>query len=58
MFGNLLKAVVGTVIETPLSVAADIVTMGGVLTDKEQPYTVSAVQRVLENIEKAADPDE
>lgn len=58
MFGSLLKAVVGVVVETPLSVAADVVTMGGMLTDKKKPYTVSALERVMENIEDAADPDE
>ena len=42
MFESLLKAVVGVVIETPLAVATDIVTIGGALTDKNEPYTVTA----------------
>lgn len=57
MFGSLLKAVVGTVIETPLAVAADVLTLGGAITDKKEPYTASAIKRVMQNIEDAADPD-
>ena len=59
MFGmleNLTKAVVGVVIETPLAVVADVVTLGGALTEKDEPYTSEAVKRVMENIEQAAKP--
>ena len=31
---GLTKAVVGVVVETPLSIAADVVTLGGALTKK------------------------
>ena len=55
MFGSLLKAVVGVVIETPLAIATDIVTMGGALTDKNEPYTVTALKKVIDNVEDAAD---
>lgn len=57
MLANLSKAVVGVVVETPVAVVADVVTLGGSLTDKDKPYTASAVSRVVENIEKATDPD-
>lgn len=53
MFGNLLKAVVGVVVETPVAIVADVVTMGGVLTDKDQPYTATAVEKVVKNIENS-----
>jgi hypothetical protein len=56
MFGSLFKAAVGAVIETPLAVAADVVTLGGALTDKKQPYTATAVQKVVQNIEDATEP--
>lgn len=36
---NVTKAVVGAVVETPLAMAADAITLSGVLTDKEEPYT-------------------
>lgn len=53
MFGDLLKAVVGVVVETPVAIVADMVTMGGVLTDKDQPYTATAVEKVVKNIENS-----
>ena len=49
-FNNLVKAIVGVVIETPLAVVADVITMGGVLTDKEVPYTADALEKVYENL--------
>ena len=53
MLGDLVKAAVGVVIETPIAVVADVVTMGGVLTDKDQPYTATALEKVMENVENA-----
>lgn len=58
MFGNLLKAVVGTVVETPISVAADILTLGGAITDKDEPYTATTLKNVMQNIENATKADE
>ena len=55
MLGNLFKAVVGTVVETPISVVADIATLGGVLTDQEKPYTAQAVEKVVDNIQKSTE---
>jgi len=57
MFSNLLKAVVGTVIETPVSVVADVVTLGGALTDQENPYTAQAVSKVVDNIQKSTEDE-
>lgn len=56
MFGNLLKAAVGVVVETPVSLIADAVTLGGSLTDKRQPYTAEALEKVLENLQKSTQP--
>ena len=53
MFGSLIKAVVGVVIETPLALVSDIVTLGGSLNDKKEPYTVTAVKKVVDNIENS-----
>jgi hypothetical protein len=53
IFSNLTKAVVGIVIETPVSIAADIVTMGGVLTDKDKSYTGTALKKVVKNVSEA-----
>lgn len=56
MFGSFLKAVVGTVIEAPLSIVADVVTLGGTLTDKRKPYTAEAVEKVFKNLKDSTDP--
>lgn len=53
MFNSLVKATVGVVIETPLAVVADVVTMGGALTDKEVPYTADALEKVFENVKES-----
>ena len=53
MLGDLAKAAVGLVIETPIAVVADVVTMGGALTDKDQPYTATALEKVVKNVENA-----
>jgi hypothetical protein len=55
MFGELLKAAVGLVIETPIAIVSDVVTVGGGLSDKEQPYTLSALEKVLKNIQDSTD---
>jgi len=60
MFGlieNITKATLGVVVETPIAIAADIVTMGGVLADKDEPYTATALKKVTENVANATDPD-
>ena len=57
LLGDLTKAVVGVVVETPIAVVADVVTMGGVLSDKDEPYTATALKGVMQNIENATDPD-
>lgn len=56
MFGmltNLTKAAVGVVVETPASMVADVLTIGGLTTDKSQPYTAEALANVLANLQKS-----
>lgn len=60
MFGmieSLAKAAVG-VVTVPVAVVADAVTLGGALTDKDQPYTADAVGDVVQNLKDAAAPAE
>lgn len=60
MFGmltSLTKAVVGAVVETPVALVADAITLGGALADKAEPYTATAVRKVVENVQDAAKPD-
>ena len=53
ILSDLSKATVGVVVETPLAFAADVITMGGAMTDKKEPYTVTAVKKVADNIGSA-----
>ena len=50
ILGDITKAVVGVVIETPVSVVADVVTLGGSLNDKDRPYRYCS-KGVIKNIE-------
>lgn len=40
----------------PIAVVADIVTLGGSLTDRDKPYTAEAVSDVLKNLKDATKP--
>jgi hypothetical protein len=57
ILGNLTKAVVGVVIETPIALAADVITLGGTLSDKNgcggETYTETAIKKVMKNVEDA-----
>lgn len=58
MFGmleSLAKAAVA-VVEAPVAIAADVVTLGGAATDRDTPYTAEAVGHFVENVQNAADP--
>lgn len=55
IIGNLAKATVGLVIETPIALAKDVVTLGGAITEKNEPYTVTSLSKVVDNVSKATD---
>lgn len=58
MFGmlkSLTKAVVG-VATLPIDLAADVITMGGAMTDRDQPYTMDKAGQIMRNLENAVDP--
>ena len=57
MFGSILKAAVG-VVTTPVALAADVVTLGGALTNRETPYTVAQAEEIMKNLEKAVSSEE
>ncbi len=52
LFDSLAKAVVN-VVSLPVTVVADVITMGGALTDEEIPYTAQALEDLLENLQDA-----
>jgi hypothetical protein len=59
MFGfleSVTKAALG-VVTIPVGVVADVVTLGGALTDKKEPYTATAISDVVKNLTDATKPD-
>jgi len=58
MFGFLestLKAA-ASVVSVPVALAADVVTMGGAMTDKERPYTADACADLMQNVKDMTRP--
>lgn len=55
---SLTKATIGVVVETPLAIAADVATLGGAITEKDEPYTATALKKVAENVSDATSPNE
>lgn len=59
MFGfieSLAKAAV-SVVTVPVAVVADVITLGGSLNDKDQPYTADALEDLVDNLKDATKPD-
>lgn len=54
LFGNLAKLAMDA-IETPVSVAKDVVTMGGAFTDQEKPYTAQSLEEIGKDWDKTKD---
>ena len=57
MLGSLMKAVLAPV-DIAVSVAADVVTLGGAITEKDKPYTVEAVERLVQNVTDTCEPED
>ncbi len=55
MFESLLKAAVGVVVELPVAIVKDVVTLGGAVTDEESAIAKSA-GKISKNISNAVDP--
>lgn len=58
MFGmleSLAKAVVGVVIETPIALVKDVATLGGAITEQDEPYTITSLKKVVKNVDDATD---
>ena len=60
MFGiltDLAKATIGVVVETPIAIAADVLTLGGAIVERDEPYTATTLKNVMANIEHATKQD-
>lgn len=60
MFGMLesIAKAATAVVTVPVSVVADVVTLGGSLNDKEKPYTAEALEDFVQNLKNASNPNE
>jgi len=54
IFTKLTKAVVKTV-ATPVAAVADVVTLGGLNTDQDEPYTVQTLKSAVKDLKGAKD---
>ena len=56
MFESLLKAAVGVVVEIPVAVVKDVVTLGGATTNEDSAI-IESVGKISKNISNAVDPE-
>jgi hypothetical protein len=54
VLGSLLKAAADVVI-TPIDVAKDVLTLGGVSTGQDETYTEQRIRKLAKNLEQAYD---
>lgn len=54
IFGSLLEAVLDTA-TLPIDVAKDVVTMGGAMTERQEPYTFSKLKKIDRDIGQVID---
>jgi hypothetical protein len=54
MFGKLLGSVIDVAL-TPVEIAKDLVTCGGLVTDEDEPYTVTRLKKAMKKAGDAAD---
>jgi hypothetical protein len=50
-FGKLTKTLL-TVVETPVAIVKDVVTLGGAIEDEDEPYTVQKLKEIGKNYEE------
>ena len=56
MLTSILKSAL-VVVEAPVAVVADVVTLGGALNDKDKPYTEEAVEAFVKNVSDVIEID-
>ncbi len=54
LFGKLIKTGFD-VVTSPIEVVKDAVTLGGVCTDEDEPYTVKRLKRLAKDLEETRD---
>lgn len=56
LLNSVAKAAVN-VVTAPVAVVADVVTLGGALTDKDKPYTTQVASDLVKNLSNAGNPN-
>lgn len=54
MFDRLFR-IATDVVTTPVAVVADVVTLGGLVNDRDEPYTLTKARRIGSDTAKIAD---
>jgi len=54
MFDRLLR-IATDVVTTPVAVVADVVTLGGLVNDRDEPYTITKARRAGSDTAKVID---
>lgn len=60
MFGileDITKAAVG-IVKLPITVAADVLTLGGVVVDRNKSYTEEELETIARNLKNATKPND
>ena len=59
MFGilNTITKAAVNVVTLPVSAVADVVTLGGAMTDKDKPYTAKTLSNLVDNLKDAGSPN-
>ena len=56
MLTSILKSAM-VVVEAPVAVVADVVTLGGTLSDKDETYTSKVAEKFVKNVSDITEPD-
>lgn len=48
LFGKLIKTGID-IVSTPIDVVKDIATLGGAVTDEEEPYTIQKLRKIAKD---------
>ena len=54
LFGSLLKTAIH-VVTAPVEIVKDVATMGGVLTDQDESYTVQRAKKLARDVREVED---
>lgn len=55
---NVLKGLTKAVVSAatlPIDIVADVITIGGTMTDQEKPYTAKKLEKMIDGIDEATD---